>query len=84
MTDDASESKRLTSYAESAYSEDAVNEAVARAGYDSFKRAVADLSTQGMTLTQIAQKLGLNPQRFWAYYQTWCRDHAEPLRLSED
>jgi len=73
----------MTTYAENAYSPDYVNEAVKKAGYPSFKRCVAELTTLGNTLTDIAKKLGLNPQRLWAYYQQWCRDHAEPLRLGE-
>ena len=74
----------MTSYEESAYPEERVIAAVKEAGYDSFKMCVAALSTEGKTLTQIAEALGLNPQRFWAYYQQWCRAHAEPLRLSEE
>lgn len=74
----------MTSYAESAYTEEQISKALKAAGYADFKSCVAALSTKGMTLTQIAEELGLNPQRFWAYYQGWCRDHAEPLRLSEE
>ena len=74
----------MTTYEESAYSEGYVVEAVATAGYADFKSCVAELSTEGYNLTQIAEHLGLNPQRFWSYYQGWCRAHVEPLRLSED
>ena len=74
----------MTSYAESAYTEAQIIEVLKGSGYPDFKSCVAALSTRGMTLTQIAEELGLNPQRFWAYYQGWCRDHAEPLRLSKE
>ncbi len=74
----------MTSYAESAYSEEEMKAAVKKAGYPSFKRCVAELSTQNYSLTEIAVKLGLNAQRFWAYYTTWCGENAEPLRLGDD
>jgi len=74
----------VTTYEESAYSEGYVNEAVKTAGFPDFKACVAQLSTEGYNLTQIAEKLSLNPQRFWSYYQRWCRANVEPLRLSED
>ena len=66
------------------YTTKRVNKALKGSGYASLKQCVAKLSTEGCTLTKIAKKLGLNPKRFSAYYYQWCRDHAEPLRLSED
>lgn len=74
----------MTSYSESAYSDDDVLLAVQGVGYDSVKDCIASLSTKGYTLTNIARHLSLNPQRFWAYYQAWCQKHAEPLRLNEE
>ena len=76
----------MTSYEESAYSDEQVRDAIRAAGFkkDSVKKVIAKLTTQGHTLTQIAEKLKLNPQRFWAYYQVWCRKNAEPLRLGAD
>lgn len=74
----------MGNYSESAYSQKQINEAVEAAGYESFKLCVATLTTRGSTLTQIAEELKLNPQRFWAYYSVWCRAHAEPLRLGKD
>lgn len=75
----------MTSYEASAYTEQQVLEAMQKAGHASgVRRTIAELSTRGLTLTDIAQHLGLNPQRFWAYYQVWCRENAEPLRLNPD
>jgi hypothetical protein len=61
-----------------------VNKAVKAAGYPNFRRCVAELTTLGCTLTDIAKKLDLNSKRFWAYYQRWCCKHARPLRLGEN
>lgn len=73
----------MTTYSESAYSDDDIGDALEQAGYprDAFKRYVAERTTEGRTLTDIAEGLGLHPPRFWAYYQQWCGEHAEPLRL---
>ena len=76
-------SDEKNTYAECAYLKEQINAAVRAAGYKSFKRCVAELTTLGFTLTDIAKKLALNPQRFWAYYQQWCLSHAEPLRLGD-
>ncbi len=74
----------MSSYEEAAYSDDQVLQAIHGAKLrGGIKEVIAKLSTKGMTLTAIAETLGLNPQRFWAYYQRWCRDNAEPLRLNE-
>ena len=74
----------MTTYKDSAYSEKQVNEAVRAAGHRSFIQCMAHLTTQGKTLTQIAEELGLIPQKFWAYYQQWCRVHIKPLTLDEE
>lgn len=74
----------MTTYAESAYSDREMKAAVKVAGYPSFKRCVAELSTTGHSLTEIAAELGLNAQRFCAYYANWCHANAEPLRLGDD
>lgn len=72
----------MSSYEASAYTDEQVTGAMRGAGFrGGVKATVAKLTTEGLTLTQIAEKLQLNPQRFWAYYQVWCRTHAEPLRL---
>ena len=76
----------MTSYSDTAYNDDHIADALEGAGYgrDEFKLCVAQHTTKGETLTDIAEKLGLNPPRFWAYYQQWCLDHAEPLRLGDN
>lgn len=75
----------MSTYSENAYSAAEVAAAMKAAGFrGSFRHVVAKLSTKGMTLTAIAEKLGLNPQRFWAYYRQWCRDNIQPLRLNEE
>lgn len=71
-------------YEDSAYSEEEITEAYTRIGFASFKQCVAVFTTQGHTLTKIAEELGLVPPRFWAYYSVWCRENAEPLRLGPD
>ena len=71
-------------YEDSAYTPAEVTAAYKAAGYTSFKQCVADCTTRGLTLTQIAEKLGLIPARFWAYYSLWCRENAEPLRLGPE
>ena len=53
------------------------------AGYDGFQEMVAKMSLEGISLTDIATKLGLVPQRFTAYHARWMRDHAEPLDLED-
>jgi hypothetical protein len=74
----------MSTYSEAAYTDAQVIEAMRSAGFrGDVKDVIAKLSTKGLTLTAIAEKLQLNPQRFWAYYQAWCRDNAEPLRLNE-
>jgi hypothetical protein len=74
----------MSTYEDAAYSDEQVLAAMKAAGYrGGVKKVIAELSTKGLTLTAIAEKLQLNPQRFWAYYQVWCRDNAEPLRLNE-
>ena len=70
-------------YAECAYPRAEITAAVKAAGYKNFKRCVAELTMLGFTLTDIAKKLGLSPQRFWAYYQQWCLRHAKPLCLED-
>jgi hypothetical protein len=79
----------VTSYSDTAYSDDEIAAALKAAGYvgdagDALKRCVAESTTAGKTLTDLAESLGLSAPRFWAYYQQWCRDHAEPLRLGDD
>lgn len=71
----------MTTYADIAYDDETVEAAVREAGFKSFRRCVAEMTTLGHTLTDIAETLKLSPPRLWAYYQQWCRDHAEPLRL---
>jgi hypothetical protein len=66
-----------------AHSDDEINAALTAAGFSDLKECVAHYTTKGMTLTDIARELGLKPPRFWPYYQQWCRDHAEPLRLGD-
>lgn len=73
----------MTSYAELAYSDERVREAVKEAGYSSFKRCVAEHTTLGYNLTDVANALGLSVPRLCSYYQQWCIKHAEPLRLGE-
>lgn len=74
----------MSSYEESAYTDEQVLTAMRAAGYRAgIKKTVAKLTTEGRTLTQIAEMLKLNPQRFWAFYQVWCRENAEPLRLGD-
>lgn len=76
--------KEVSTYEEAAYTAEQVMEAIRREGLKGdVKEVIAKLSTKGLTLTAIAEKLRLNPQRFWAYYQVWCRDNAEPLRLND-
>jgi len=52
-----------------------------RKGYAGFQEMVAKLSLDGLSLADIADKLGLVPQRFTAYHAKWMRDRAEPLNL---
>lgn len=73
----------MTTYSETAYSDDEINDALASAGFDCLKDCVAHYTAEGKTLTDIAAALDLKPPRFWSYYQQWCVDHAEPLRLGE-
>jgi hypothetical protein len=44
---------------------------------------VAKLSLEGLSLSDIARRLGLVAQRFTAYHAKWMRDNAEPLDLED-
>ena len=54
-----------------------------REGYDGFQEMVAKLSLEGLSLADIADRLGLVAQRFTAYHAKWMRDNAEPLDLED-
>jgi hypothetical protein len=54
-----------------------------RKGYGSFQEMVAKLSLEGLSLSDIARRLGLVAQRFTAYHAKWMRDNAEPLDLED-
>jgi hypothetical protein len=72
----------MSTYEEMAYTEAQVTDAIRAAGLKGSPREViAHFNTEGLTLTKIAERLQLNRQRFWAYYQQWCRANVEPLRL---
>ena len=74
----------MSTYEESAYSEERVAEAAKAAGWDDIEGCVAELTAEGKSLTQIAERLGLSEQPFWAFWKVWCKDNAKPLRLGED
>lgn len=74
----------MNSYLENAYGEAAMAAAVEQAGYDSFQEMVAKLSLDGASLADIAESLGLVPQRFTAYHAKWMRDNAKPLNLENE
>lgn len=74
----------MTTYDDSAYSEQRVAEAVKAAGWDSIEECVAELTAEGLSLTQIAAKLELSEQPFWAFWKVWCKANAPTLRLSGD
>lgn len=71
-------------YEDSAYSDEEVREAYRARGYPTFSRCIAEGTTKGLTLTQIAEELGLNPPRFWAYYSVWAKRYLKPLRLGPE
>ena len=54
-----------------------------RVGYDGFQEMVAKLSLEGLSLSDIAEKLGLVPQRFTAYHARWMKANAKPLDLED-
>lgn len=74
----------MSTYEESAYSEERVTTAAKAAGWDSVEECMADLTSQGSNLSQIAERLELSVQPFWAYWRTWCKNNVKPLRLSEE
>jgi len=49
--------------------------------YADFQELVAKMSLDGVSLADIATRLGLVPQRFTAYHAKWMHEHAEPLNL---
>jgi len=73
----------MTTYSDTAYDDDTIGDALFAEGFkrDDFQLCIAQFTTEGLTLTDIAKRLGLIPSRFWAYYQVWCLINAEPLRL---
>jgi len=73
----------MTTYEESAYPAKRIREAVASSKYPSFKRCISELSAAGYSLAEVAAELGLDPQRFRAFYILWCKKNAQPLRLGE-
>jgi hypothetical protein len=73
----------VSTYEESAYSPERVAEAAKAAGWDTIEDCVAELTANGLSLTQIAERLKLSGQPFWAYWKVWCKDNAQPLRLGD-
>lgn len=74
----------MSTYDDSAYSEERVAKAAQAAGWDNIEDCVAELTAEGCNLTQIADRLELSHQPFWAFWKLWCRRNVEPLRLGED
>jgi hypothetical protein len=54
-----------------------------RKGYDGFQEMVSKMSTDGLSLSDIAKRIGLVPQRFTAYHAKWMKEHAKPLDLED-
>lgn len=73
----------MSTYHDAAYSDETINTALREAGFRSFEVCVAKMTTEGNTLSQIAEHLNLNAQRFCAYYHRWCRENAPTLRLGD-
>jgi hypothetical protein len=70
-------------YLQSAFSDDQVDEIVAEAGYSSFQEMVAKLSSEGLSLQQMAERLDVSVQPFTAYHAKWMRYNAQPLNLED-
>ena len=71
------------SYLENAYDDEQMAAVAEREGYDSFQEMVAKMSLDGLSLSDIARKLDLVPQRFTAYHARWMQENAEPLDLED-
>lgn len=54
-----------------------------RKGYDGFQEMVSKLSLEGLSLADIAERLGLVAQRFTAYHAKWMQNHSKPLDLED-
>ena len=75
--------EETNTYLRAAYTDTTMATVVEREGFSSFQEMAAKFSVEGLSLQQMADRLGLVVQRFTAYHSLWMRQNAAPLDLED-